>query len=185
MDLASRPEKTQRAPRPQHRTQQPRKMHRLLIVLGTVVAIITIISFVIVFLLVGAINQSTGPTMTAVNFLSSVSNKNYRDAYQYLAPGVTIRINPDEFTRKAGELDNQYGAITNYHENAGSAIVKNNTQSFTYTITRDKLSKTYPLTLILQQDPNDSNIWKVVDYGTDCNATHCNTTTLGPKSPPA
>ncbi len=171
MDLASRPETMQRAPRPHHQTLQPRKTHRLLIVLGAVVAIITIISFVIVFLLVSAINQNTGPTMTAVDFLSSLSSKNYDNAYQDLGPAVTIRLNRQDFIQQAQALDQQHGVITDYSEVPNSAIVKNNTWSFTYSITRKNLSKPYKLTITLQQDQNDNNNWRIVDYGTTLGPT--------------
>jgi len=169
-----------RAPRPQRETPQPKRMRPLFIVLGSIVAIITIIAFVIIFSLINAIGQGAGPATTAADFLSSVSNKDYKGAYQYLGSGVTLSVNQDEFTTKAKNLDNQHGAITNYSEVAGSATRNNNTQSFTYTITREKMSKTYTLTLVLQQDPNDGNTWKIVDYGTSCNETTGCGRTLGP-----
>jgi hypothetical protein len=169
--MDSRPETISRAPRPQHQTRQPRKMHPLIIILGAFVAIITIIAFVLVFLLVGAINQNTGPAATSVDFLSSLSSKNYDNAYQDLGPAVTIRLNRQDFTQQAQALDQQYGAITDYSEVPNSAIVKNNTRSFTYTITRKNLSKPYKLTITLQQDQNDNNNWKIVDYGTTLGPT--------------
>lgn len=173
--LDARPEMP-RAPRPEYQPPKPKKRRPVLIVLGAIVAIIVIIAFVLIFSLINAINQSAGPATTAVNFLSSVSNKDYKGAYQYLGSGVTLRINQDEFTTQAGNLDTQDGAITNYTEVAGSAAINNNIQSYTYTITREKMSKTYALTLLLRQDPNDNN-WKIVDYGTKCyDTTGCGMT---------
>jgi hypothetical protein len=146
-------------------------MRPRLIILGAIAAIIAIIIFVIVSLLVGAINQNTGPAITAADFLSSLSNKNYDNAYQDLGPAVTIRLNRQEFTKQAQDLDQRYGAITNYAEVDGSATVNNNAYSFTYTITRANLSKPYKLTLTLQQDQGDNNTWKVVAYGTTLGPT--------------
>jgi hypothetical protein len=166
------PPEIPRVARPQRPTTS-RSMRPRLIILGAIATIIAIFVFVIFSLLVSAINQSTGPAMTATHFLSSLSSSNYKDAYQDLGPGVTIRLNQDDFTKQMGNLDGQYGAITDYTEVDGSATVKNNTQSFAYTITRAKLSKPYQLTLTLQQNPNDNNTWKIVDYGQ----------TLGPPQP--
>jgi hypothetical protein len=171
--MGFRPETPSRAPRPQHQHLQSKKMQRLIIILGAVVAIIAIISFVLVFLLVSAANQNTGPATTTTDFLSALSSKSYDIAYQDLGPAVTIRLNHQDFTKQAQDLDQRYGAITDYKEVDGSAKVNNNTESFTYTITRKNLSKPYTLTITLQQDPNDNNTWKIVDYGT----------TLGPTQP--
>lgn len=171
LDLASRPETTSRAPRPQPQTSQPGKTRRLIIVLGAIVAIIAIFSFVLIFSLVGAINQNAGPATTTTDFLSNLSSKSYDNAYQDLGPAITIRLNKQDFTQQAQAQDQQHGVITNYSEVDGSATVRNNTESFTYTITREKLSKPYTLTITLQQDPNDNNNWKIVDYGTSLGPT--------------
>jgi hypothetical protein len=167
-----------RVARPQRQTQ-PTRLRPRLIILGTIAAIIAVFAFVIFTFLVGAINQSTGPTLTAVDFVSSIATQNYDNAYQDLGPAVTIRINRQEFTQKAKEADQQNGIITNYElDKDKKATLENNTQSFTYVITRK--NKTYKLTILLQSDPNDGNNWKIVDYGTNCNATVCFGTTLGP-----
>jgi hypothetical protein len=171
LDLASRPDTTPRAPRPQHQTSQPGKRRRLIIVLGAIVAIIAIISFVLVFLLVSAVNQNAGPATTTTDFLSALSSKSYDNAYQDLGPAVTIRLNREDFTKQAQDLDQRYGAITDYKEVPDSAKFNNNTESFTYTITRQNWSKPYTLTITLQQDPNDNNNWKIVDYGTTLGPT--------------
>lgn len=166
------PPETPRVPRPQWQTQQPRKTHRLIIVMGTTVAVIAIIAFVIVFLLINAANQATGPATVATDFLNSLSNKNYANAYNDLGPAITIRLNQQAFDQQAQAVDQQFGEISNYSEvNGSSTVNSNNTESFAYTITRAKMSKSYNLVITLQQD-SDDNIWKVVDYGT----------TLGPNS---
>jgi flagellar basal body-associated protein FliL len=166
------PPETPRVPRPQRLTQPPKKTHRLIIIMGAIVAVIAIIAFVIVFLLINAINQGTGPAMVTTDFLSSLSSKNYNDAYKDLGPAITIRLNQQTFTQQAQAVDQQFGEINNYSEvNSSATVNSNNTESFTYTITRSKMTKTYNLTITLQQDTDD-NAWKIVDYGT----------TLGPNS---
>ena len=158
-----------RVPRPDYQPKTRRKLPPKFIMLAATVAIIAIFAcaifgFLVSSFLVGAINQSAGPALTATNFLSALSSKNYTGAYQYLGPGVTIRLNQNDFVQQTQAVDNQYGVITNYTEVNNSATVQNNTESFTFTITRAKMSKPYKLTLSLQQDENDNN-WKIVDYG--------------------
>jgi hypothetical protein len=148
-------------------------MRPRLLILGVIAAIIAIFVFVIFSFLIGAISQSSGPTTTEVNFVSSLATQNYNNAYQDLGPAVTIRLNSQEFTQQAQALDQQYGVITNYKEKGGSATVNNNTESVSYTITRAKCGKSYDLTLTLQADPNDNNIWKIVDYGQTLGPTSC------------
>jgi len=162
------PEK-RRVPRPDYQPQQRRRLNPRFILLGVTAAIIAmfgciIFGFLVLSSLIGAVGQSLGPAATATNFLGSLSKQNYKDAYQYLGPGVTIRLNQDDFAKQTGLVDNQYGAITNYTEVDNSSTVQNNTESFTFTITRAKMSKPYRLTITLQQDQNDNN-WKIVDYG--------------------
>jgi hypothetical protein len=170
MPHVNTPPEAPRAPRPQRQMAQPRRTHRLLIIMGTLVAVIAIFAFVIVILLGNAINQSAGPAVSTADFLSALSSKNYDEAYKDLGPAITIRLNLQEFKQQAQMADQHYGTINDYSEVNGSAIVKNNTESFTYTITRTKLSKPYKLTITLQQDTND-NTWKIVDYGTTLGPT--------------
>ncbi len=168
--LDVRPE-TPRVPRPQRQPTQPRRMRPRLVVLGAIAAILAIIIFVIVSLVGSAITQSSGPATIAADFLSSLSSKSYDNAYQDLGPAVTIRLNRQEFTQQAQDIDQRYGVITNYVEVDGSATVNNNVYSYTYTITRANLSKPYKLTITLQQDQGDNNTWKVVAYGTTLGPT--------------
>jgi hypothetical protein len=165
------PPETPRAPRPQRQTTPPKKTHRLLIVMGSIVAVIAIIAFVIVFLLVNAISQGAGPAASTADFLTSLSSKNYEQAYKDLGPAITIRLNQQEFQQQAQAVDQQYGTIKDYPEVSGSSNTNGeNTESFTYAITRTKMTKPYNLTIILQQDPYD-NTWKIVDYGTSLGPT--------------
>lgn len=156
------PEK-RRVPRPEYQPKQPRRIRPRLIILGGIAACIVIFVIVIFSLLLGAINQSNGPATTAVDFVSSLQTQNYDNAYQDLSTGLQIHHNQQEFTQQAQALDQQFGKITDYTDN-GNGTVNNNTWTFTYTITREKLTKPYTLTITLDQDPNDKT-WKVDNYG--------------------
>ena len=63
--------------------------------------------------------------------------------------------------------DHCYGLVTDFNEVQGSATTSsdNNTQSYTYDITRSKLTKTYQLTLTIRKD-SDGN-WDITNYGGD------------------
>ncbi|HLQ11444.1 MAG TPA: hypothetical protein VK134_07565, partial [Ktedonobacteraceae bacterium] len=60
--------------------------------------------------------------------------------------------------------DRCYGPVTDFNEVSGSATVSadGNTQSFTYTMTRSKLTKTYPLTLTLQKGSDGT--WDITRF---------------------
>jgi hypothetical protein len=164
--LDAPPEIAERAPRPQRPQTQPKKMRPLIIVLGGIVAIFAIIITAFIILFITGINQASGPTKTATDFVSSLATRNYEQAYRDLAPQPTIGPKPtlQDFTLQATRLDDAEGKITDYHEDPNSAkMINDNTESLTYTITREKL--TYKLTITLkQQDPNDNNSWKIVSY---------------------
>ncbi len=152
-----------RAPRPQ-RTLQPskRSRRRTFFLIGFGATVIIFIG-IIAILLTNALLASSGPTTTAVDFLTQISSQNYKQAYNDLGLSITIRTSNDDFVKQAQELDKQYGPITDYAQVADSATNSGNAQSYTYTITRSKLR--YPMRLTLRQDPQDNNAWKIVDYG--------------------
>lgn len=168
--LDAPPETTLRAPRPERTPKKmPKKTRRpLIIVLGAIAAIFVIIISAIVILLVTASNQASEPAQVAAHFVSSLAAQKYDDAYNDLGPSVNLRGKPKltDFQLQATGLDNTEGQITNYQENNGSSnLNSDNTWSFTYTITRAKM--TYNLTITVKQlDPNDNNSWKIVSYAT-------------------
>ncbi|HZR39355.1 MAG TPA: hypothetical protein VFB12_04520, partial [Ktedonobacteraceae bacterium] len=88
-------------------------------------------------------------------------------AYQDLGPAITLHLSLQQFTQQAQNLDRCYGPITTYPEVQDSATNQGNSQSYTYNISRSKLTKPYQLRLTLQQDPDANNNWKIVDYGND------------------
>jgi hypothetical protein len=110
-----------------------------------------------------ASSASAGSAIAATNFLAAVSSKNYHQAYNDLAAPITVQMTEDAFTETARLEDSCDGPITHYSEVANSAVTQNNSQSFTYTVTRSKLTHTYNLQLTLQQDSFGN--WKVSSYG--------------------
>ncbi len=161
------PPNTPRVPRPSHQKVAPRKARRRLLILGSIFAVAAIIASVIGVLLASGILQSNGPASVTADFLNALNTKNYEQAYQDLGPAITIRINQQDFTRQAQDMDNLYGNVESYNEVADSATNKDNVQSYTYEIKRSKLKKTYKMHITLQQDPQDPNSgWKIIDYGT-------------------
>jgi hypothetical protein len=118
-----------------------------------------------------ASNASSGAATTSADFLHQLSARNYDQAFDDLGANITVQTTQDEFIREAQHDDTCFGPVTNYTEVPGSATNQNNTQTYTYTVTRGKLSKPYQLKLTLQQD--NYGDWKITDYGTN----------LGPKTP--
>jgi len=117
--------------------------------------------------LISGINATNGAATTAGKLLAALSSRNYDQAYQDLGPAITLSLQKEQFTQQAQNLDRCYGAIKNYTEVQGSANNQGSSQSYSYTITREKLSKTYDLHLTFQQDQYDPNTWKLTDYGGD------------------
>ena len=158
------PPDTPRVARPQRQAISASKVRRRTIVLGSVFAIAAIIACAVGVLLGSGMLQSSGPATTVNDFFNRVSSNNYEQAYQDLGPAITIRLNQQDFTKQARGLDQRYGPITDYKEVANSAINQDSSQSYTFTITRSKLTKPYNLRITLQQDLNEG--WKISDYGT-------------------
>lgn len=164
MTRLTAPPDTPRVARPQRQTIAPDKVRRRIIFLGSIFAIAAIIACVIGILLGKGMLQSSGPAATVNDFFNAVSSNNYEQAYQDLGPAITIRLNQQDFTKQAQALDQRYGPITDYKEVTNSATSQDNSQSYTFTITRSKLTKSYNLRITLQQDLNEG--WKITDYGT-------------------
>ncbi|HEX7737266.1 MAG TPA: hypothetical protein VF458_20640 [Ktedonobacteraceae bacterium] len=120
-----------------------------------------------------AANSTLGPATAAGDFLSALQTADYDQAYAKLDPTITVQLSSSDFKKMAQADDHCYGQVTDYQEVNGSGTVSadQNTQSFTYTITRSKLPKTYQMILTLQKDGSGS--WDVSNYGDD----------LGPAAP--
>ena len=167
-----RPPLTPRVARPRRESPKPRNWRRLLLIIGGLFVICSVLACVIGFAaanLISASNASSGAATTTADFLQQLSARNYDQAFDDLGANITVQTTQDEFTREAQRDDTCYGPVTNYSEVPGSATNQNNTQTYTYTVTRSKLSKPYQLKLTLQQD-NYSD-WKITDYGPDLGPT--------------
>ncbi|MBV9709821.1 MAG: hypothetical protein JO011_02755 [Ktedonobacteraceae bacterium] len=170
MNRVSRPSALPRVARPQREVTEPGKSRRRLIIIAGALAIIAIFACIgsyAIYNVFSGISASSGAAVTAGNFLAAVSSRNYDQAYQDLGPAITLSLQKEQFTQQAQNLDRCYGTIKNYTEIPGSANNQGSSQSYSYTITREKLTRTYDLRLTLQQDQYDPNTWKVTDYGGD------------------
>ena len=156
-----------RIARPQPQTPAPRKLRRLLLIIGSIFVVCAILACTAGYLLSKGLSVSSGATATTTDFLGALSTSNYNQAYQDLGPAITLHLSLQQFTQQAQNLDRCYGPITNYPEVQDSATNQGNSQSYTYNISRSKLTKPYQLRLTLQQDPDANNNWKIVDYGND------------------
>lgn len=171
------PPVTPRVPRPKRQAPPPGSWRRrLLILLGAFILCGLLawgIGYALVNIFIG-INSSSGAAQTAADFLSAVSSQNYDQAYKDLDASITVQLMPEVFTQQAKQDDRCFGTVTGFSEVEGSATTQdNNTQSFTYNITRTKLSKPYQLKLTLQKD--NTGDWNITSYG--------NTNDLGPGQP--
>lgn len=120
-----------------------------------------------------AASASLGPANTASDFLANLKSADYDQAYGDLGATVTVQLSKSDFSQMALADDHCYGQVTDYNEVSGSAFTSEdgNMQSFAYTITRSKMSKTYQLKLTLQKDATGS--WSITSFGGD----------LGPSAP--
>jgi hypothetical protein len=170
------PPEMPRAPRPnREQPVPPKNMRKRMLIFGGIAIVLAIVACTVGSLLASGINNSAGPSVTAVDFLSAMNTHNYPQAYKDLGPAITIRISQDQFTRQAQIVDTCYGPIKSYTEVPNSAKDQDSSQSYTYTLSREKSTKPtpYKLQLTLQKDPDDGT-WKVTDY---------NNNNLGPAQP--
>lgn len=177
MARVDHPPQTQRVSRPQRQDRPPKSRRRRLLILALVFVACGLLAGVLGYGLVkfiAAIGSSAGASNTATDFMLALRSQNYDQAYNALDARITISLTKDAFKQMAQADDQCYGPVTDFNEKAGSATTSadNNTQGYTYDITRSKYQKTYPLTLTLQKDPNGN--WNIINYGND----------LGPAPPP-
>lgn len=163
----STPPPTPRVARPKRQAPQPKNLRKQLLLIGSLFLICAILACVGGFVatnVINGINASSGAAATASDFLSSLSQKHYDQSYKDLGAAITLQLSKDDFTKNAQSDDRCFGQITNYSEVPNSAEQQNNSQSYTYNITRSKLSKPYQMRIVLQQD-SEGNTWKIIDYG--------------------
>ncbi|HET9918736.1 MAG TPA: hypothetical protein VFQ30_02755 [Ktedonobacteraceae bacterium] len=168
------PPATPRVARPRREEKRPVNWRRRLLIFGGLFILCGLLACGIGFAAVNlfsASNASAGAATTTADFLQQLKDRNYASAFDDLGANITVQTTQDEFTRTAQRDDTCYGPVTDYTEVPNSATTQNNTQSYSYTVTRSKLSKPYQLKLTLQQD--NYGDWKIISYGND----------LGPKVP--
>jgi hypothetical protein len=174
MTRVEHPPQSTRVARPQRQPKPPKSWGRRLLIFAIVFVVFGLIACGIGYALVNyfvAIGNNAGPANTATDFLLALKSQNYDQAYNDLDAKITISVTKDEFKQMALADDHCFGQVTDFNEVPGSAITSadNTTQSYTYDVTRNKLTKTYKLTLTLQKDP-DGN-WDITSYGGDLGPT--------------
>ncbi len=161
------PPAVQRVARPQRQAKPRRSRGRRLLIGMIVLAIGVMLVFGIAYGIANlfiATSNSAGPANTATDFLLNLRDLHYDLAYKDLDATITVPLHPEDFQKMALADDRCYGPIKDFNEVEGSAIVSGNIQSFTYDMTRSKLTKTYQLTLTLQKDSDGNwDITKIVD----------------------
>jgi hypothetical protein len=176
MTRVEHPPQSTRVARPRRQPKQPKSWLRRLFIFAIVFVACGLIAWAIGYALVNyfvGIGNSAGAANTTSDFMLALKNQNYDQAYNDLDAKITISVTNDEFKQMALADDHCFGQVTDFNEVLGSAITSadNTTQSYTYNVTRNKLTKTYKLTLTSQKDP-DGN-WDITSYGSD----------LGPSTP--
>jgi hypothetical protein len=174
MTRVEHPPQSTRVARPQRQPKPPKSWGRRLLIFAIVFVACGLIAFAIGFALVNyfaGIGNSAGAANTATDVMLALKSQNYDQAYNDLDAKITISVTKDEFKQMALADDHCFGQVTDFNEVPGSAITSadNTTQSYTYAVTRTKLTKTYKLTLTLQKDP-DGN-WDITSYGGDLGPT--------------
>ena len=178
------PPSVPRVKRPQRQSKPPRSFRRRLLIFVGVLALLGIVTFVVVFAVTSLLNgviSGSGAATTAGNFLANLQSQNYDQAYQELDATITVQpqLQPQDFKQMAAADDRCYGPVTDYVEVQGSAITSpdGNTQTFTYTVTRSKSTRTYPMMLTVKKESDGT--WDITSFGTNNNLD------LGPAPPPA
>ncbi len=163
------PPAERRVARPQRQAPPPgrRRRRRFLILGGIFIACGLLAGFIgyAAVSLSNASSTSAGGATAASDFLTAIANGDYDHAYTDLGAAITVPTPREEFIQQAQNDDRCYGPVTGYSEVPGSATIQDNTQSYSYTITRKKLAQSYQLRLTLQQDANGN--WVVTSYGND------------------
>ena len=174
MTRVEHPPQSTRVARPQRQPKPPKSWWRRLLIFAIVFVACGLIAFAIGFALVNyftGIGNSTGAANTISDFMLAIKNQNYDQAYNDLDAKITISATNDEFKQMALADDHCFGQVTDFNEVPGSATTSadNTTQSYTYVVTRNKLTKTYKLILTTQKDP-DGN-WNITSYSNDLGPT--------------
>jgi hypothetical protein len=175
MPRIENPPQKSRVDRPKRQPKPTRSMGRRLLFIACIFVACIVLVGIISFALVNyftAIGNSAGAANTATDFMLALKSQNYDQAYNNdLDAKITISVTKDEFKQMVLADDHCFGVVTDFNEVPGSAVSSTNdsTQSYTYNVSRAKLTQTYKLTLTLQKDP-DGN-WDITSYGSDLGPT--------------
>lgn len=170
MSRVDSPPPTARVARPQmeHRERKPKSGKWW--ACASVIAVFAVLVIGIIaygatnFFLAASVNA--GAASTASDFLANLQSANYDQAFNDLAPAATAQLSRNAFKQMAQADDHCYGQVTNSSEVDGSAVTgADGSQSYTYTITRSKLTKPYQMQLTLQKDAGGD--WGITNYGND------------------
>lgn len=170
MSRVDRPPNTPRVARPKREEPKPKNRRKRLLIWSIAFVVCALLACVIGFAAVNffqAIGASQGPANTTTDFMSSLQGQNYNQAFNDLAPTLTIQITPQQFQQQAQTDDKCFGPVTDYSEVGDSATTSTDgkTQTFTYNVTRtlNGKARTYQMHISLQQD--SSNNWRITSYG--------------------
>lgn len=173
MPRVEAPPPQQKVARPKREQVTPEVRKRRLIILGSAIVVCAIAAFFVARLAINISNglsASSGAASTAVDFLNALDSQNYNQAYKDLGPTITLRMTPDIFKQQAQSYDRCFGPVQNYSEVANSATTnQDNSQSYTYSVTRSKSSQPFQMRVTLQQD--QSGKWNISDYGNSLGAS--------------
>lgn len=171
MTHLDQPPQTPRVARPRRElTQQKPKTWKWWAGVGCFSVVVLLVVGMLVYAATNfflAASVSAGSATTTTDFLASLQNANYDQAYNDLSASVTVQLSRGDFKQLALADDHCYGRVTDYSEVDGSAVTSSdgNRQSFTYTMARDKLTKPYQLQLTLQK--NAAGDWDIANFGGD------------------
>ena len=170
MARVEQPPTVRRIARPKREEPEPRRSRRRFFIIGGLLvacALLACFGSYAVYNFLNGLSASNGASTVAANFLASVSNQDYSQAYQDLGPAITLSLQKDQFAQQAQNADRCSGPVKDFKQVADSATSQGNTQSYSYTITRAKLNKSFQVRITLQQDQYNTSTWRITDYGND------------------
>ncbi len=101
----------------------------------------------------------------ASNFVTSLANRNYDQAYNDLGSSITDTTSHDAFIAQAQSEDNCLGQITEEQQTGTSSL--NGNQIYNYAVSRVKLAQPYHLHVTISKDWLGN--WSITDYNSDVN----------------
>ena len=106
----------------------------------------------------------TNATNTASAFVANISQRNYDAAYAAFSDSLKHQTAQQDFVQQAQQEDGCYGDVTSSTRVDNATTIRGNAVSYQYIVRRSKLSKTYQLTLTVQQQASS---WRITDYNSN------------------